>query len=141
MLVFLIHSDQQCLFTRLSTGLFFLLSLHLVSCAGNGSHHISQDVLLNSIEKEIAPTIIDVRSQSEYESGHVPGAIHLPFYSLWTRQSEIGSLKKEQVVLYCEHGPRAGIAKFELWTAGFEKILYLEGHMSGWKERKLPMEK
>ncbi len=137
----MIHSHPQFFFTRLSTGLFIPLSLLLVSCTGNGSHHISQEALLTSIEKGTAPTIIDVRSQSEYESGHVPGAIHLPFYSLWTRQSEIGSLKKEQVVLYCEHGPRAGIAKFELWTAGFEKILYLEGHMSGWKERKLPMEK
>ena len=137
----MIHSGQQFFFTRLSTGLFILLSLHLVSCAGNGSHHISQDVLLTSIENGTAPTIIDVRSQSEYESGHIPGAIHLPFYAMWTRQSEIESPKKEQIVLYCEHGPRAGIAKFELWTAGFEKILYLEGHMSGWKERKLPMEK
>ena len=137
----MIHSHPQCFFTRLSMGLVFLLSLLLVSCAGNGSHHISQDVLWTSIEKGTAPTIIDVRSQSEYESGHVPGAIHLPFYSLWTRQSEIRSPKDEQVILYCEHGPRAGIAKFDLWTAGFEKILYLEGHMSGWKERKLPMEK
>ena len=88
-----------------------------------------------------APTIVDVRTESEYESGHVPGAIHLPFYSVWTRHDDIKGSSKDRVVVYCEHGPRAGLAKFGLWTMGFENIVYLEGHMSGWKEQKLPMEK
>ncbi len=102
---------------------------------------MTQDQLLTSIEKGTAPVIVDVRSQSEYESGHVPGALHLPFYAMWSRHSEIKGKPEDPVVLYCEHGPRAGIAKFALWTLGHEQLFYLEGHMSGWKEQGLPMEK
>jgi rhodanese-related sulfurtransferase len=43
-------------------------------------------------------------------------------------------------VLYCAHGPRAGIAKFALKLSGFDNIVYLEGHMSAWKAAKLPVE-
>ena len=102
---------------------------------------MTQDQLLASIQKNTAPVIVDVRSQSEYESGHVPGALHLPFYSLWSRHSEIKGELEEPVVIYCEHGPRAGIAKFALWTLGYTNLVYLDGHMSGWKENSLPMEK
>ena len=46
----------------------------------------------------------------------------------------------EPVVVYCEHGPRAGLAKAALRAAGFREVLYLEGHMSGWKRAELPQE-
>ena len=123
---------------RWGVGVIFLL---LSACAGNGNSHVSPDELLTSMNSGNAPTIVDVRTESEYESGHVPGAIHLPFYSVWTRHDDIKGSSKDRVVVYCEHGPRAGLAKFGLWTMGFENIVYLEGHMSGWKEQKLPMEK
>ena len=97
--------------------------------------------LLNEINNRTAPVIVDVRSASEYQSGHVPGAIHLPFYSLWSRHSEIKGTPKDTIILYCEHGPRAGIAKFALWTMGYTNLAYLEGHMSGWKQQGLPLEK
>ena len=79
--------------------------------------------------------------EGEYESGHVPGALHLPFYAMWSRHAEIKGKPEDPVVLYCEHGPRAGLAKFALWTLGHEQLVYLEGHMSGWKEQGFPIEK
>ncbi|MDH5427271.1 MAG: rhodanese-like domain-containing protein [Nitrospirota bacterium] len=100
---------------------------------------MTQDQLLAAIEQGNPPTIVDVRSQSEYESGHVPGARHLPFYALWSRHEEIQAKSEDPIMVYCEHGPRAGIAKFALWTLGYTTIIYLDGHMSGWKERKLPI--
>jgi len=102
---------------------------------------MTQDQLLTAIQKNPAPVIVDVRSQSEYESGHVPGAMHLPFYAMWSRHAEMKAKPENPIVLYCEHGPRAGIAKFALWTMGYTNIVYLDGHMSDWKERGLPMEK
>lgn len=119
--------------------ILLFLSILLTACAGEGIHHMTQDQLLTVIQKKTAPVIVDVRSESEYQSGHVPGAVHLPFYSLWSRHSEIKATPEDQVVLYCEHGPRAGIAKFALWTLGYTHIVYLDSHMSGWKERGLPM--
>ena len=104
-------------------------------------HDMTQDKLLASIKNITAPVIVDVRSQSEYESGHVPGAVHVPFYAMWSRHEEMKAKPEDLLVLYCEHGPRAWIGKFALWTMGFKNIVYLDGHMSGWKERGLPMEK
>lgn len=92
-----------------------------------------------SIEDGTAPAIVDVRTGGEYESGHVPGAIHIPFYSVWLRDHEIGADKDDPVVVYCAHGPRAGAAKFALWTKGYERVVYLDGHMSAWKDRGLPV--
>ena len=125
-------------FYWLGVGVIFL---QLTACAGNGGSHVSPDELLASINSGNAPAIVDVRTEGEYESGHVPGAIHLPFYSVWTRYDDIKASPNDRVVVYCEHGPRAGLAKFGLWTVGFKHIVYLDGHMSGWKARKLPMEK
>ncbi len=100
--------------TQQKFSLIFSLSVLLAACAGEGTHHMTQDQLLASIEKSTAPVIVDVRSQSEYESGHVPGALHLPFYAMWTRHTEIKGKPEDPVIVYCEHGPRAGIAKFAL---------------------------
>jgi rhodanese-related sulfurtransferase len=109
--------------------------------SGKGICVMTQDQLLTSINKGTAPVIVDVRSGWEYESGHVPGARHLPFYAIWSRHAEIKGKPDDAVVLYCEHGPRAWIGKLALRSLGYQKVEYLDGHMSGWKQRGLPMEK
>jgi len=121
--------------------LCFLLSVLVAGCAGDGGVRVTADELFGAIRDGNAPTIVDVRSEGEYVDGHVPGAIHLPFYAVWNGHSRIASGAQEPVVVYCEHGPRAGLAKFALWTVGYEKILYLDGHLAGWKKRGLPVEK
>lgn len=112
-----------------------------VSCAGKGAPDMTPDQLLRSIENHSAPLIVDVRTNSEYESGHVPGAVHIPFHTIWSRHEEIHAKPEDSIILYCEHGPRAWIGKFALWTLGYTNVAYLEGHMSGWKQRGLPMVK
>ncbi len=107
--------------------------------AGEAPSHISPEELLAVIQSDHPPLIIDVRSYGEYDAGHVPGARHIPFYSLFARRSEISSAAGP-LVIYCEHGPRAGIAKLQLWAAGFHDVRYLDGHMSRWKARGLPVE-
>ncbi len=103
--------------------------------------HISAAELAQLIRQGTAPTIIDVRSSREYQSGHVPGAIHIPFWSALFRVNEIGAPKDEMVVVYCAHGPRAGFGKFALLRAGFTQVLYLDGHMSEWNKAGLPAAK
>ena len=90
---------------------------------------MTPDQLLANIKQGTAPVIVDVRTQGEYESGHVPGAQHLAFYAMWTHHDEIIAsgtgceMAREPIVVYCEHGPRAWIGKFALWTVGqFSKM-------------------
>ena len=102
--------------------------------------HISATELNRLIESGQAPLIVDVRSSREYQAGHVPGAIHLPFWLAFARTDEINAPKDELVVVYCAHGPRAGIGKAALSLEGFTQIRYLQGHMTGWNKAELPVE-
>ncbi len=84
--------------------------------------------------------IVDVRTRGEYDAGHVPDAIHIPFYALLAGGDGLPASREQTVVVYCEHGPRAGVAKLALWLRGYEDVRYLDGHMSGWKARGLPVQ-
>ena len=103
--------------------------------------HISATELEQLINQGTAPAIIDVRSSYEYRAGHIPGAIHIPFWSALFRVDEINAPKDKPVVVYCAHGPRAGLGKFALIRAGYTEVLYLDGHMTGWYKAGLPVEK
>ena len=116
---------------------FIIMPAHTARAAES---HISPAALLLAIETGGAPAIVDVRSGREFKKGHVPGALHIPFWAMLSRSSEIPTPPDEPVVIYCEHGPRAGLAKAALRAAGFRQVIYLEGHMSGWKRAELPQE-
>jgi len=118
-----------------------ILSLILSGCSTTGEGYMQQDELLAQINNGQAPIIVDVRSTYEYQSGHVPGAIHIPFWTAFTTDKLDGYDKNSVVVLYCAHGPRAGVVKFALSLSGFEKIDYLAGHMTAWNNAGLPVEK
>ena len=123
--------------------LFFLslLTFILQACSTSTETHIKQTELLSQLQEEQAhPIIVDVRSTSEYNAGHIPHAQHIPFWQSFTTDALDNTEKQDEVILYCEHGPRAGIAKFAYFMAGFKKIRYVEGHMTTWRKAGLPME-
>ena len=105
--------------------------------AGKLLSHITGTTLLAQIEAGTAPTILDVRSQREFVDGHVPGALHIPFWTLPTRLSEIPASPLDPVVVYCGHGPRAYVAGATLYASGFRQVVYLKGHMLKWKQAGL----
>lgn len=103
---------------------------------------ISQTEMMQRIEAGHEQLILDVRSPEEYAEGHVPGAINIPHDQLSSRVAEIGSHKNKDVVLYCRSGKRAAMAADILHSAGFSKLLHLEGDMYDWSgNRKLPVAK
>jgi phage shock protein E len=65
--------------------------------------------------------VVDVRTAEEFASGHVPGAINIPYDQIARRASEIGP-PSTRVVLYCGTGRRSGIAVEALQKAGYEKL-------------------
>jgi rhodanese-related sulfurtransferase len=101
---------------------------------------ISPAELLAQIDSRQPPPIVDVRSREEYIAGHVPGALHIPFWAIGSRISEIPSTAGGPVVVYCGHGPRAWIAGTILGLRGFRNLSYLEGHWAEWQRQALPEE-
>jgi hydroxyacylglutathione hydrolase len=93
--------------------------------------------LLARIEAGDPPAILDVRSKWEFVRGHVPGAVHVPFTAIGARLSEIPARPHQPIVVYCGYGPRAWIAGSALRHRGFERVIYLKGHMHGWRKGRL----
>lgn len=100
---------------------------------------ISADTLLSAPPDRTS--ILDVRSEQEYASGHVPDALHVPHDELAERLPELGLSKENPVVVYCERGPRAGRAADILLAAGYRDVRHLEGHMSAWRDSGRPIER
>ncbi len=95
--------------------------------------------LSSQIEAGTAPLIVDVRSGWKYRQGSVPGAINLPFWRSWLLNAHLKQNIGKPLIVYCEHGPRAVLAKLFLRLRGFSNVQLLKGHMLGWKKSELPM--
>ena len=81
----------------------------------------------------VAPVVVDVRSRWEFKRGHVPRAVHVPFWLMPARLRGARDSRDVAVVVYCGHGPRAWFARAVLRWNGFRHVALLEGHMSRWK--------
>jgi len=123
---------KDCIITILAVILVFISA----GCAVG----ISREALLEKMTAEPAPFIVDVRSQGEFDKDHIPGALHIPFYSISSGLNKIGFSKKDLLILYCEHGPRSGIASLTLFLSGYEQVYSLDGHMQGWRNNAFPIE-
>jgi hydroxyacylglutathione hydrolase len=122
-----------------AVGVAVVTGVLLLASANSKGARTSHDALLAAMEKGAAPRVLDVRTTREYRAGHVPGAIHIPYHQLWRRHANLAAGKDAAIVVYCSHGPRALTAKLQLRALGYENVAYLQGQMSGWKRRGLPM--
>lgn len=68
------------------------------------------------------PVIIDVRSESEFNSGHVQGALLMPYDRIGSLIGNQVSDKETDIILYCRSGRRAGIAKKTLESLGYTSV-------------------
>ena len=70
--------------------------------------------------------------------GHIPGALNIPFEEIAERIVEVDT--PNGVALYCMVGPRARKGEAALHSSGYTKILHIQGGLSAWKQRGLPVE-
>ena len=88
-------------------------------------------------ERNPETQILDVRSDKEWASGHIPGAIHIPLGEL---KDQIRELREDgDIIAVCGSGYRSSIAASMLQASGFTRITSMDGGMSAWNERKLPL--
>ena len=72
--------------------------------------------------------LIDVRSVSEFESGHIEGALNIPHSDIEALKEAIGPEQDRNVVFYCGSGRRAGRAQEQLETIGYTGIFNATGY-------------
>ncbi|MBA3235567.1 MAG: MBL fold metallo-hydrolase [Chloroflexi bacterium] len=85
-----------------------------------------------------APFVIDVRQASEFEAGHVPGAIHIGAGELPERLDELP--RDRPIATLCASGYRASVAVSLLRAANFEQVASVRGGVSDWEAAGLPLE-
>ena len=115
-----------------------LLAALAVLVGMSAGPRLGPDAILAAIEMGSAPRVVDVRTTKEYQAGHVPAATHLAYHRIWLSRAELPAGKGDPLVVYCSHGPRAALARLQLWALGYENVALLEGQMSAWKQRGLP---
>ena len=111
--------------------LFFLLKR-------SGTPAITSESLQQARERGDKMLLLDVRSQKEFDGGHIPGAVNVPHDRVSSAPDEVSADKAEWIVIYCERGPRALMAQRSLIKAGFTNVDHLLGDMSGWRSSGLP---
>jgi rhodanese-related sulfurtransferase len=128
---------------RLARAAAILGALALASACSDAASapEISGAELAARLEAGRAPIVLDVRTPEEYASGRVPGALNIPHTELGARLGELGpDARDQEIVVYCERGPRAAQAEALLHERGYARIVHLEGDMSAWRAEDRPCE-
>ena len=96
-----------------------------------GYTHIDMETAKQMMANDDGHVIVDVRSQEEYNEGHIPGAIVIPNESIGTEQpKELPDL--DQVILvYCRSGNRSRQASQKLADMGYTNV-YEFGGIKDW---------
>lgn len=74
-------------------------------------------------------TIVDVRDESEYREGHIPGAINIPVASFSSRSGVLD--KHKTIIVYCNAGSRSYKAYRKLMKLGYKK--FYQALFADWK--------
>ena len=95
--------------------------------------------LQGQIRRQEPITIVDVRLPSDYQAGHIPGAINLP-QGKW--HTLAGVPKDRTAVIYCysQTCKLAAAAAVELASAGIP-VVEMEGGFEAWEKQGLPVER
>jgi rhodanese-related sulfurtransferase len=85
--------------------------------------------------------VLDIRTPGEFQSGHLPDAILVDFYSQ-TFSDQLNRLDKEKSYLvYCRTGNRSTNSLGLFKKLKFDKIYHMSTGISGWKSQDLPVVK
>lgn len=113
--------------------LAIIMILFLNSCNSSTPDNIkyisTSDYILSSSD---VAELIDVRTPTEFDSGHIQDAVNIDFFSE-SFQTEILSLNKDsKIILYCRTNNRSSKSADLLKNNGFKDINVIMGGISEW---------
>ena len=110
--------------------MFLLLGVMLLTACGQTAEKVQEAVFVSITAeeaKEIMDTgegylILDVRTQEEYDEGHIPGAVLIPNTEIETRAEEELPDKDQRILVYCRSGRRSKLAAQILSDLGYTNV-------------------
>jgi rhodanese-related sulfurtransferase len=115
-----------------STILIVILALYLlIKFFGYLSRLGIKQISPKELDQKKGIVLLDVRTDKEYEQGHIPGAIHIPYSEIGER---IKKLKKDkELVVFCQNGSKSIWAIKRLMGMGYKNLSNLKGGYNAWK--------
>ena len=107
----------------------FLAVLLLTACGqdkenGQGAVYvnITAEAAKQIMDSEEGYIILDVRTQEEYDQGHIPGAILIPDTEIKAKAEKVLADKDQLILVYCRSGRRSKLAAEALVELGYTNI-------------------
>jgi rhodanese-related sulfurtransferase len=85
--------------------------------------------------------LVDVREDSEWAQGHLPGAIHMGRGIIERDIEKSVPDTSAKLVLYCGGGFRSALSADSLQKMGYTNVESMDGGWKGWLEAKFPTQK
>ena len=89
------------------------------------------------IDSNTSLVLLDVRTLSEYNSGHIRNTMHLPLAELGGRLDELNPT--DEILVYCASGGRSASASQLLVDNGFSHIYNMLGGITAWINAGYPV--
>ncbi|SHJ99823.1 Rhodanese-related sulfurtransferase [Hathewaya proteolytica DSM 3090] len=107
--------------------LIIVMGMFMFGCGGNNDGVNSVKVISategeSMIKNESDIIILDVRTEPEYESGHIKGAVLLPLDEISKRAQEVLKDKNKKILIYCRSGSRSNRAAKLLVDMGYNNV-------------------
>ena len=110
--------------------IFLLLAVMLLTACGQDKENDQGAAYLNITAEEAKQImdieegyiILDVRTQEEYNQGHIPGAIVISHEEIVEKAEEVLTDKDQLILVYCRSGRRSKIAAEALVELGYTNI-------------------
>ncbi|MCK4669419.1 right-handed parallel beta-helix repeat-containing protein [Candidatus Bathyarchaeota archaeon] len=102
---------------------------------------VNVDTAYNMITNGSYPDLMvfDVRTQSEYDSGHIYGSVWIPHTELEARISELAGHEDHEIIVYCRSGVRSVNASETLGSFNFTKVYNMLGGILAWESDGYPV--
>jgi rhodanese-related sulfurtransferase len=101
---------------------------------------ISALELSHKLESRSIDYLIDVRSEGEFASGHLPGSISVPGGQAVQRADDFVPMRHGRIVCISNQSARAVMAAYWYRQMGFSQVAVLHGGLRGWTETGAPIE-
>ncbi len=100
---------------------------------------IGPEALAERLDGEVAITVLDVRDRDEYDRGHIPGSLNVPYEELMERLDELPA--RGAIAAVCSGGKRSGLAASLLQREGREEVIHVGfGGVGTWRRQGNPVE-
>ena len=100
--------------------------------SGNANQTMTYQELQNKLNAKENFVLLDVRTQEEFNAGHIPTAILLPYDEINLKAATVLPDKEKEIVVYCRSGRRSAIAKKALVELGYKDVKDFGG-ISRWQ--------